>query len=94
MKIRNVALSLLVMFAMVGLSPVCGRAAEQDRSSKKALYREGARLWPAYCSQCHVARPGGEYSPAEWDTVMMHMRFRANLSGEQTRAIVQFLKGH
>lgn len=63
-----------------------------SNAEQRALFRRGARLWPMYCSQCHQARPGSEYSPPHWDVVMAHMRARANLTGEQTRAIVQFLK--
>ncbi|MGH7838759.1 MAG: hypothetical protein ACREQC_13185, partial [Candidatus Binataceae bacterium] len=42
----------------------------QDRK----LFVEGAKLWPVYCAQCHNARPGSQFSPAQWDTITMHMR--------------------
>lgn len=89
---RRSAVAALAAIAIIGLAPLTAAAAEEGQPSARMLYREGARLWPSYCGQCHKARPGGEYSPAEWDTVIMHMRTRANLSGEQARAILQFLK--
>ena len=41
--------------------------AEESKAEKQKLFLDGARLWPVYCSQCHNARPGSEFSPAQWD---------------------------
>jgi len=84
----------MVATAVIGIgltSPSAGAEAE-GKAAKRELYRKGARLWPEYCGQCHKARPGAEFSPAQWDTIMMHMRSRANLPAEDARALVQFLK--
>lgn len=67
------------------------RAVEED-AGRKALVRQGARLWGPYCGSCHNARPAGERSPAEWDVIMMHMRVRANMPADNARAILEFLK--
>jgi hypothetical protein len=32
------------------------------------------------------------YSDAQWDVIVHHMRLRANITGQEQRAIVQFLK--
>lgn len=63
-----------------------------EEGERKALVRQGARLWSPYCGACHNARPPAERSPAEWDTIMMHMRVRANLPAEDAQALVEFLK--
>lgn len=68
-------------------------ASADEEAGRKALVREGARLWSPYCGACHNARPPAERSPAEWDTIMMHMRVRANLPAQDARALVEFLKG-
>ena len=53
---------------------------------------EGAKLWPVYCAQCHNARPGSQFSPAQWDAITMHMRTLSNMPAKDMRAIKVFLK--
>lgn len=74
----------LLLWPQVGLG--------EEAKERKALVREGARLWAPYCGSCHNARPQGERSPAEWDTIMMHMRVRANLPAQDSRALLEYLK--
>jgi cytochrome c5 len=52
----------------------------------------GAQLWADNCMRCHNGRPPEEFSGAQWDTIVHHMRLRANLTGEEAREIVAFLK--
>ncbi len=74
---------------------VCASAARaDDTKDEKALFRRGAELWPQYCGDCHKARPGGERSAAEWDTIMLHMRVIAILPAENARAIQTYLRAH
>lgn len=71
---------------------VQGPSALADEPGHKALVREGARHWSAYCGSCHNARPAAELSPAEWDVVGMHMRVRANLPAHEAKALIEYLK--
>ncbi|MBI3462213.1 MAG: cytochrome c [Planctomycetes bacterium] len=59
---------------------------------KFAASSGGAQLWAENCARCHNDRPATSYSDAEWDVAMHHMRVRANLTGEEHRKIVEFLK--
>lgn len=79
------ALSLIPSAVRVG-------AEESPKGEQKALFRQGAQLWPQVCGTCHKARPGGERSPAEWDTITMHMRVVANLPERDVDAIREYLK--
>jgi hypothetical protein len=54
--------------------------------------KSGAELWAANCIRCHNIRSPSSYSPAQWDVVMMHMRVRANLTPEEHKKILEFLK--
>ena len=54
--------------------------------------RSGAILWQETCSRCHNLRTPSQYSAAQWEVAVMHMRVRAKLTGEQARSIEQFLK--
>jgi uncharacterized membrane protein len=85
--------AMIIAIILLIAAPKAIRAAEQpSRKEKKALFREGAKLWPIYCNYCHKARPGSEFSPVQWQTIMLHMRVRANLPAEDSRAILEFLK--
>lgn len=52
----------------------------------------GAQLWSDNCARCHNIRSPNSYSDAQWDAAMMHMRVRADLTAEETRKILEFLK--
>ena len=52
----------------------------------------GAQLWAQTCVHCHNVRSPSSYSDAQWDVVMLHMRVRANLTAEEHKEILVFLK--
>jgi hypothetical protein len=52
----------------------------------------GEELWSNNCLRCHNIRPPTMYSDAQWDVIVHHMRLRANITGQEQRAIVEFLK--
>jgi mono/diheme cytochrome c family protein len=67
-------------------------ATEQQGGPQREIFVEGARLWPVYCAQCHNARPGSQFSPAQWDAITMHMRTQSIMPAKAMRAIKEFLK--
>ena len=69
-------------------------AAAESEPTEKELFRRGAKLWPQYCGQCHNARSGGEFNRLEWDTLMLHMRVRANLPAKDAEALRVYLRAH
>jgi len=52
----------------------------------------GEELWSNNCLRCHNIRPPTMYNDAQWDVIVHHMRLRANITGQEQRAIVEFLK--
>jgi cytochrome c2 len=52
----------------------------------------GEELWSNNCLRCHNIRPPTMYGNAQWDVIVHHMRVRANITGQEQRAIVEFLK--
>jgi mono/diheme cytochrome c family protein len=66
--------------------------AEPQAPEDRQLLVQGARLWPVYCAQCHNARPGSQFSPAQWDAITMHMKTLSNMPAQDMRAIKKFLK--
>ncbi len=52
----------------------------------------GAQVWAQNCMRCHNLRQPHERSDREWEAIVLHMRIRANLTAEEHRLIVEFLK--
>jgi len=48
--------------------------AAAEKAGHRRLFRKGAKLWPGYRAKCHIALPGSEKAPYQWDQVIMHMR--------------------
>ena len=87
---KNIVIRLL---AIVLLALSAGHAVAADsEQEQRQMFKDGARLWPVYCAQCHNARPGSEFSPAQWDSILMHMRTLPNLPAKDARAILVYLK--
>jgi mono/diheme cytochrome c family protein len=84
----------VIVFALVmaALRPGIGIASEEQSKEQRELFVTGAKLWPVYCAQCHNARPGSQFSPAQWDAITMHMRTQSIMPAKDIRAITEFLK--
>jgi cytochrome c5 len=54
--------------------------------------KSGAQLWAETCNHCHNIRTPSSFNAAEWDVIVMHMRVRGDIPGDQARAIAEFLK--
>ena len=54
--------------------------------------QSGATLWAQNCAHCHNIRSPDSYSDAQWDVATLHMRIRANLTSEEHKKILAFLK--
>lgn len=61
-------------------------------TSKTVTAKSGMQLWGENCIRCHNAPSPGDYSNAQWETIGMHMKLRANLTDVETTKIVEFLK--
>jgi mono/diheme cytochrome c family protein len=92
MAMKKIIIALVLLAAAFGSFSTPCRAAEESKAERRQLIRDGARMWPVYCSQCHNARPGSEFAPYQWDQIMMHMRALPNLPAQNARAILEYLK--
>jgi cytochrome c5 len=95
MSIRTLMVATTIA-AIAMLSNVAARnmAAEDQTPEQRHMLIEGAHLWSIYCNQCHNARPGSQFSPAQWDAITMHMKTLSNMPAKDMRAIKAFLKLH
>jgi hypothetical protein len=67
-----------------------GAAKAKPRAAQKKL--SGAELYSMHCNRCHPERYPTERTAAQWKTIMLHMRVRANLPGEQARELLKYLQ--
>ena len=68
---------------------VVEKAAVEKKASKKLT---GAELYSINCNRCHPERYPTEFNAAQWKTLMLHMRVRANLPAKQAREILKYLQ--
>jgi hypothetical protein len=91
-KLTHLMIALSIVIAL-RLSLITGSFASTDSSpEERKLFITGAKLWPVYCAQCHNARPGSSFSPAQWDAITTHMRTQSIMPAQDIRAIKEFLK--
>jgi hypothetical protein len=98
---RSILAALVLLLASTTLSlfaePKEGHRTAATNSSSAAssdsyMGLSGEELWSNNCLRCHNIRPPTMYSNAQWDVIVHHMRLRANITGQEQRAIVAFLK--
>src|SRR6266849_9160868 len=65
-------------------------AKEKPKPVPKKL--SGAELYSMHCNRCHPERYPTERTAAQWKTIVLHMRVRANLPAEQARTILKYLQ--
>jgi len=88
--------------AIYALSAVCLTAADpspdkdaktEKQTQKKAEKKfSGADLYAMHCNRCHPERYATERTAAQWKTILLHMRIRANLPADQAKAILKYLQ--
>jgi hypothetical protein len=95
-----VAALILLLGASAGWDLLAGPKADQTTTNQSAgavssdsyMGLSGEELWSNNCLRCHNIRPPTMYGDAQWDVIVHHMRLRANITGQEQRAIVEFLK--
>jgi hypothetical protein len=96
--IRVPLIRLVVLIVLAGLAWNASADSREKRQKQDASALDsymgltGQELWSNNCLRCHNIRPPTMYSNAQWDVIVHHMRVRANITGQEQRAIVEFLK--
>lgn len=71
-------------------APAAAPAPSAQASAAPAKGR--AQIWADNCVRCHNSPPPDRYSDAEWAVAMQHMRVRGYLTGQEHKAVEEFLK--
>jgi mono/diheme cytochrome c family protein len=69
-------------------------APAEKKTAKKPAKKKftGQELYAINCNRCHPERYATEFTAAQWKTVMLEMRVRANLPADQAKAILKYLQ--
>ena len=85
---------VIIIVSCIALTWLIGCVANKQSAEVSAgtTGKSGAQLWAENCARCHNIRSPGSLSPVQWEVAMMHMRVRANLTPEEHKKILEFLK--
>jgi hypothetical protein len=97
---RSLLAALVLLFAGTNWNLLAEPKAKQKTATESSsaisndsyMGLSGEELWSNNCMRCHNIRPPTMYGNAQWDVIVHHMRLRANVIGQEQRAIVEFLK--
>jgi mono/diheme cytochrome c family protein len=71
------------------------KVAQTDKKTPTKAQKKkftGADLYAVHCGRCHPERYATEFTAAQWKTIMLEMRVRANLPEDQAKAILKYLQ--
>lgn len=83
MKFFSIIIGTLSL-ATIQIEGFCKEAALNDIAN-------GAKIWADNCARCHNPRSATEFPKDSWQTIMMHMRLQAGLTGQEARDVLEFL---
>ena len=92
MSAKPLSILVAALALACGCAPKASSAPGANEQVAAVPEKGGAQLWTENCSRCHNLRAPESYSDAQWQTVVHHMRLRANLTGAETRSITAFLQ--
>ncbi len=89
-----VTAGIIMAFSATAQSPTPASKSKVDTTAApiKVEPLSGAELWAMNCSRCHMARNPGEFTAAQWRTIIRHMRIRANLPASQAKELQKYLE--
>lgn len=73
-------------------APGAATAPAAGKAVAAAPRKGSAQLWAETCSRCHNLRSPSAYSGDQWQVIVHDMRIRAQLTGQDQRQILEFLK--
>ncbi len=90
-RLAQAGIGLAVLTGTIALIGCAAVAKDTDtKSAPKKL--TGAELYAINCNRCHAERYPTERTSAQWKTIMMHMRVRANIPASQAKEILKYMQ--
>ncbi len=90
--IARVVIGCLLLAMAAGVSTAIANDEAESSAEQSTPVLDGAKVYAWNCGSCHSERWPKERSDAEWEVIMTHMRVRANMTADQTEAVLRYLK--
>ncbi len=90
--IARVVIGCLLLAMAAGVSTAIANDETESPAGESTPALDGAKVYAWNCGSCHSERWPKERSDAEWEVIMTHMRVRANMTADQTEAVLRYLK--
>ena len=91
LHLRPGAVAVVTAAVVIGAFALVAFADNSDtKPAKKKL--TGQELYAINCNRCHAERYATERTPAQWKTIMLHMRTRAQIPAAQAKEILKYLQ--
>jgi hypothetical protein len=85
---KYIIISFIILFGfLTGVTVISSCAVSQ-----KVKDKTGIQLWGENCGRCHNAPGPGEFSAANWEIIGRHMRIRTNITEDEEKKIIDYLK--
>jgi len=90
----RVGISLAVVVAAIYAVSIAFVAGADSKTQKKTARKErdGAQLYQINCARCHSERYPTERTDAQWKTIILHMRTRAQIPAKDAKKILAYLQ--
>jgi len=85
---KKICITLATLLTITASSLLNGCAPTKAVSEKS-----GVQLWGENCNRCHSAPSKDQFSRKDWEVIGEHMKSRANITDEEMKKILSFLKG-
>lgn len=89
---ERIIIPTLIAAVFAACSTTLPHGIDSSVTAQESQQAMGAELWANNCQRCHNFRDPSSLSDAQWEVVLMHMRIRANLTAEEHRSILEYLK--
>ncbi len=94
--LHKISIGAIAVFMLTIVFTACSSTKDKyvNATEQKELIIEksGAQYWGETCNRCHLAPSPADYNDADWETISLHMRVRANLTEKEVKKIEAFLK--
>jgi cytochrome c1 len=84
---KIITLSFITVTAICISFFINGCAATQSIKDK-----DGSVLWGENCMRCHNTPNPADYNDSQWEVIGTHMKLRANLTDDEVKKVVEFMK--
>lgn len=95
--IHKIVITSLMLLVTGGIIVSCSSTKDKytavtDVEEEFKIEKSGAQMWGEACNRCHLAPSPADYNDTDWETIGLHMQVRANLTTNEIKKIVEFMK--